>query len=166
MLQFMSRLLFLSAAFTASLTASISITLTPSLPSPQPLGTSVQWTAAITDTEPGGHLYRFNTQPSGLPVQIKRDFAQSNQWTWTPGGYEDTVRIVVIVVNTSTGSSGFAQTNYTITSRLVAGHAAVNPTNHPLVALFSAPACAMPNLMRVRYSQAGQAKSFTTNLLP
>lgn len=162
----LSRQLILLTALAGSVPAAITVTLTPGLPSPQPLGTSIKWTATVVDTQPGDHLYRFTTQPTGLSVVVKQDFGDKNEWTWTPSGYEDTVRIAVIVVNKSTGASGSTATNYTVTSRLTGGAAVINQTTHPLVAFFSAPACAVPNRMRVRYQQVGQTKSFVTNMQP
>ena len=59
-----------------------------------------------------------------------------------------------------------------MTSLLVNGHAAVNPTKHPLVALFSTGSCAAPNSMRVRFKPTstvpagGITAPMTTNLLP
>jgi hypothetical protein len=159
------RLVLMSASLAVPSMATINVTLTPSLPSPQPLGTSIHWTAAVSDTQPGGHVFRFKTQPTDQPAQIRRDFAESNEWTWTPAGYEDTVRIVVIVVNIATGASGFATANYSITSRLNGGAAAVNPTGHPLVALFSAPPCLISNSMRIRFRQTGQTSSATTHAI-
>ena len=44
---------------------------------------------------------------------------------------------------------------YQITSRLAGGLATVNPTSHPLVALFSAPACLQPNKMHVLFLRPG-----------
>ena len=51
------------------------------------------------------------------------------------------VTISVVARNLSTGDSASASSPFTVTSRLVNGLAAVNPTRHPLVALFSGPAC-------------------------
>ncbi len=158
------RLLLSSAATAALSMATISVTLTPDLPSPQPLGTSIHWTATVTDSSPGEHRYRFLTQPTGFDQQIRRDFSPDNTWTWTPSGYEDTVRIIAIVVNGNNNTYAFATSDYTLTSRLISGHAAVNATGNPLVALFSAPPCLMPNLMRVRFHKVGETKSSTTNM--
>ena len=66
---------------------------------------------------------------------------------------------------------GSKTTPYTLTTRLVSGHAAVNTTNHPLVAFFSAPPCQNPNFMRARFTPltvpaGGISTSMTTSLAP
>lgn len=143
---------------------SITITLTPNLPDPQPVGTSIVWTASVVDSDSGSHIYRFSAGPAGAPLQILKDFAVDNTWTWTPSTYDGAFSVDVTVQNAITLAAESATVSYQISSRLTTGQsAAVNSTSNPLVALFSAPACAVPNSMRVRFARSGDAASQTTN---
>src|SRR5271169_3260896 len=150
------------------------VTLNPSASSPQPLGASVQWTATVSgDPDPSPvYEYQFTGQPVGFPTQVRRGYGHSKSWTLTPTAYETTFTVGVSVKNVHAGTSGSQTANFQFTSRLVSGHAAVNPTNHPLVALFSGPSCQVPNLMRVRFTPTGSvppggiSTAQTTNLVP
>ena len=146
--------------------ASMSITLQPNRPSPQPVGSSITWTATVSDTEAGPHEYRYSTFLIGTAPQIRRAFSSNSNWTWTPSEFEGWFEVTVAVRNTSTGATNSVNASYQLTSRLVNGYASVNPTNHPLVALFSAPPCLVPNSMRVRFRRPGGSASQTTSLLP
>src|SRR5258705_10201669 len=59
--------------------------LTPSLSSPQPLGTTVTWTATATDTNSGlGPLsYQFKAGMGGTFLSL-RDFSLSNSFDFSP----------------------------------------------------------------------------------
>lgn len=147
--------------------ASITVTLTPNLAAPQPVGTSIVWTANAVDTDSGSHIYRFGAESNGAQAQILKDFAVDNTWTWTPSIFDAIFFVDVTVQNTTTLATGSTSVSYQISSQLAPGKsAAVNPTSNPLVALFSAPACAVPNSMRVRFSRSGDTTSQTTNLVP
>ena len=57
---------FLLSLLTAlRLSAAMTVSLQPSLPSPVPLGTPVVWTAAASGTSGGPILYRFRIQAPG-----------------------------------------------------------------------------------------------------
>jgi len=100
-----------------------------------------------------------------------RGFAKSNKFVWTPASFEGAFRIDVIVKNMHAGTFATTSLVYNLTSRLVQGAPAVNTTNHPLVALFSAPACRIPNSMLIRFTPSGVpaggiSTPMTTNLVP
>lgn len=153
-------------ALALPLSAAISVSLSPNLSSPRPLGTTVVWTATVTDSDAGAHTYRFNLRPTGGTAEIRKDYSPSNKWDWTPADYEGTFRITVTVRNMATGTSASAAMEYMITTRLINGNAAVNPTSHPLVALFSGPACLAPNRMRVHFRRQGATDVQTTHAIP
>src|ERR1700743_3755079 len=76
----------LSAALAVAATKSptVSITLTPSVPSPAMLGTHITWTATVTGGPPGdAYDYQFSAAPQGQN-QIVRDFDLPNSFVWTP----------------------------------------------------------------------------------
>lgn len=145
--------------------ATITVTLVPNLAGPQPVGTSVTWTATVADSAAGAHDFRFTARRAGEPVRILRDFGTSNVWTWTHSSYEGDFILGVVVRNSVTKESAAATANYGLRTRLVTGLAAINPTRNPLVALFSGPPCLKPNSMRVRFRQPGAAESQTTGLV-
>ena len=155
-------LYFLSGA---SLFGGIQIQLTPSPGGPQPVGTVLTWTATVTDTDPGPHDYQFSTALLGFPQQIRRDFSPLNYFTWAPSKVEGTYMVRVIVRNTSAHTSAQVTQQHIVTSRLNNGYASVHHTAHPLVALFSGPACYPGNRMWVRFHQLGGTTSQTTNAI-
>ena len=147
----------------ARLNAALQVQLTPSLSAPQPVGTSITWTATFTDTSAGAHEFQFRVALGNGPAAIVHDFNITKSFPWTPSRTEGAYQISVIAKNVSTAETAQTSQTFVITSRLVAGHAAVNPTAHPLVALFSAPPCTAGNLIRVRFTKSGSAVSQTTN---
>src|SRR5271169_117749 len=60
------------------------VTLSGSLPSPQPVGTVVTWTATATDTDPGTIMYSFNVGPQGGTLALVRDFGPTNAFRSYP----------------------------------------------------------------------------------
>lgn len=161
-----SRILIILLASALPLAAAVTVTVAPNLTSPRPVGTSVAWTASVIDSSPGAHDYRFTVQTAGQPVRILRDFGTNNVWTWTHSQSEGTFTIGVVARNKTTKETATATAPYVLNSRLVGGRAAVNSTRNPLVALFSGPACLMPNLMRVRFRLSSDATGQNTNLIP
>ena len=154
--------------------AGFTVSLSNNLGSPQPLGTSVQFTANVSgDPDPNPvYEYQFTAQPVGFPTQVRRGYGHTKNITLTPTAFETTFTVGVNVKNVHAGTSGSTSKNFQFTSRLVSGHAAVNTTNHPLVAFFSAQACQIPNSMRVRFTPAGNvppggiSTAQTTNTIP
>lgn len=96
---------------------------------------------------------------------------KSNKMVWTPSTLDGNYTVDVVVRNLHTGTTASTTVNYAITSR-AGGNSAVNPTNHPLVALFSGPACRTPNTMRVVYAPitavppGGITSPTSTSLIP
>ncbi len=163
-----------------ALRAGISVTLSPSPAGPQPVGTLITWTAIVQDTAAGSHEYRFRVGPSGGLTSIVRDFTSYNTFQWAsgegsmvgPAGVSFTmaegtyeVRATAQNISNKTVSAAAVQT-FVVTSRFHNGIDAVTPTANPLVALFSGPACAAGNTVRVRFNQAGSSVSQTTNAIP
>ena len=152
--------------------ATIQVTLSSSPASPQPVGTTITWTATVSDTASGGHELQFRVAANGRPAAIVRDYSPVTSFQWTPSKTEGTYIIRVVARNLSTGLTASDSASFTVTSRLVNGLATVNATSHPLVALLSAPACQVPNLMRVRFTPTstvpagGITASMTTNSVP
>ena len=155
----------------ARMEATIQVSLSASPASPQPVGTTVTWTASFSDTAGGSHEFQYSVTPGGGAAAIVRDYHTSTKFQWTPSKAEGTYTITVVARNISTGQTATASQPFTVTTRLIGGKAAVNVTAHPLVALFSGPACQVPNRMRVRFTPTsvpagGNPAAMTTNDVP
>ena len=150
----------------------VTITLSPSVGSPQFLGTVVTFTATVNNPVLGHtYDYQFNANLQGAGASIARDFNLSNSFTWTSIQHEG-VYVVSVVVRDTTSQP------YTVYSPVGIGYyyaprvstttttGAVNSTGHPLVALFSGPGCPTGDYIRVRFGlNAGQSTSLT-NAMP
>jgi len=155
----------LGLAFSASiLHATITVTLSASPASPQPVGMVITWTATVHDTEPGTHDYQFSVGPANGPLAIVRDFGLARQLPWAFSKTEGTYQVSVIARNTSNNTSAQATQSFVATSRWN-GVDAVTPTANPLVALFSGPPCVVGNRVRVRFTQTGSSVSQITNAI-
>jgi arylsulfate sulfotransferase len=112
-------------------------TLTSSLSSGQPVGTTIRWTATYT----AGMVYQFSIAYGSNPYYVVRDAALTNTFLWTPlqeGTYS--IRVFIIPENYQ-GTPQVAYASFKIVSRITGGTPVVNTTNNPLVALYSAPPC-------------------------
>lgn len=148
---------------------SVTITLSPSVPSPALLGTSVTWTANVQGVQGHTYDYQFSAAPQGQQ-QIVRDFDLPNAFTWVPWTVEGNYTVTVVVRDiTSPPYIVYPPVSqpYTLTPIVTQqGQSAVNPTAHPLVALFSAGPCTVGHSIRVRFRQTGAQASSTTNAVP
>lgn len=164
--------LLLLVSLGARVQATITVTLSASPASPQPLGTTITWTAHVSDTTGGAHEYQFRVAPRGGAASIVRDYTSVNSLQWTPSTNEGTFNISVVARNVSNGSTALTKAGFTETTRVLNGHATVNPAANPLVALFSTNSCQVPNLMRVSFRptttvpSGGITAAMTTNLVP
>ena len=162
-------MLFGSAAVAAA-APSVTVHLIPSVPSPELLGSTIAWTAVVTGG-PQGHVfdYQFSAALQGQN-QIVRDFDLPNAFQWTPWQVEGTYVVTVVARDISTQPYTVyppVSAQYVIKPIVTTnGQSAVNITNHPLVALFSAGPCTVGHSMRVRFKQTGSATSMITNAVP
>src|ERR1700691_1631384 len=87
---FLARIFFplcvaLLGPFAVQLSASMQAQLSPSVTSPQPLGTPITWQATATGVGIFANLsYRFAVAPWGSALNIVRDYEPSNSFEWTP----------------------------------------------------------------------------------
>ncbi len=147
-----------SIAFTC---AASSVTLTPSSPSPQPVGTPIVWTGTVDSLEAGLIDYQFSVAPPGAAYKIARDFAKSNSFVWTPAESEGNYKIRVIARYIWNRQELTVEAEYSITPRSIAVPV-VGSTNNPLVMLYSAPPCSGPSVMRVRFWSAAESSAHWT----
>lgn len=134
--------------------AAIQVQLTSSVPSPQPVGTTVTWTATATDSNSGLLNYRYSVTFDGVP-RIVSDYTQVNTFDWTASVWEGFYQVRVTVRNNSTQETAQATMPFSLTSRVSGTSPVASVSSNPLVALFSAPACASGSVIRVRFRRAG-----------
>ncbi|HLJ17289.1 MAG TPA: aryl-sulfate sulfotransferase [Bryobacteraceae bacterium] len=138
-----------------SLNAAIVVTLTPSTPSPASVGMIVTWNAAAGDDSPGTLWYRFRSREAGGSYRVIRDYGPLNSLGWTASDHEGTYQVEVSVRNRDTGETAAVSEIFQMNSRVTGKSPVINPTLHPLVFLYSAPACPPGNSMRVQFQSAG-----------
>lgn len=153
----------LLAALAAPASATVgNVSMTPSLPSPQPIGASITWTVTATDTGPGPLTFQFNLAAPTESLTLARDFnagtPNGGVWTsqpfiWTPTGPEGGYQIQVVVKDFTSGETESVKRTFYVTPLVTGSTPVAAPTANPLVALFSAPACATGSSMRVSFQQ-------------
>jgi len=146
----------------ANPSSTATVTLVPDLPSGQPVGITITWTVTTIWSNPVD--YRFSVAPSGERPKVMYDFCSQNEFKWTP--IEDGTYVVVASVrNLETREIGHASYVYVVESR-VTDQPIVTSTDHPLVALYSAPPCQVGYQMRVVFEPVNYPRSSTTSCKP
>ncbi len=137
-------------------------TLSPA--SPQLVATPVTVKFAYSGTVTGPVTYRFEVeQPLSTSYTIVKDYDQEPTFVWAQSYVEGVYSLRVTARDHATGNTAIAIIPYTINTRIVSGQPAVSATSHPLVALFSAPACPAGSSMKIGFSLLNQSYlSFTS----
>jgi arylsulfate sulfotransferase len=136
--------------------------LSPSLPSPQAVGTLTTWSATASDPDPGTLMYAFSFGLQGQPLSLVRDFTYDSTFPAYPGLQEGTYQVQVVVRNNTTGNTGTASQTFVSTAIATSAHPVViSPTANPLVALFSSTACSAPDSMLVAFKTAAGIQQLT-----
>jgi hypothetical protein len=156
----------LPAIFAVSpLWATITASLAPSLPSPQPVGTTITWTPTASDTNPGALEYRYAVASgTSQNFQILLDFDTATLFPWTPYTHEGSYTVQLKVLNAATGESATVTAPFTFTPLTSAsgGAPVITPSANPLVALYSGPGCPTGDAFRVRFATGGVAYRTST----
>jgi hypothetical protein len=118
-----------------------------SLPSPQPVGTIVTWTAEATGAE-GEIWYRFRVRQAGGEFWTIRDFGPGAELEWTSFETDGDYEIEAAARPPASDRIETALAPLTLTSRVTSGPV-ISPTKHPLVMLFSHAPCELGSRMRV-----------------
>ena len=136
--------------------------MTPSVASPQPLGTTVTWTVKATDSTANNLTFQFNVAPPNGTYALLSDFNVGTQsegtWTaqhlvWTTIAGEGIYSVQVVAKDFSSGQTATKTASFQLNTRVSQGVDAVHATANPLVALFSAPACPKGSVMRAAFLQ-------------
>ena len=149
------------------------VSLTPSSPSPQLLGTPITWTAIATDSSAGPLTFQFNVAPprgnftNGLAKDFNVGTQNGNTYTsqpfvWVPTRVEGGYQIQVVVKDFTSGKSASQTVQFQITPLVTGRMPVVVATSNALVALFSAPPCPAGSMMRVSFQQYSKSTPATT----
>ncbi len=141
--------------------ADLTVRLLPSVAPPQPVGTPITWTARAKDGAAGSLDYQFSVADASGIYQVVQDYSETDTMTWAPSTTEGTFSIQVIARNQTAGESTTVSSPYTIVSRVTGTTPVISATANPLVALYSAPPCAVGSTMYVVFV-VGQVSN-TTN---
>ncbi|MGH2543190.1 MAG: aryl-sulfate sulfotransferase, partial [Ardenticatenaceae bacterium] len=137
------------------------VDLVADLPSGQPVGTTITWT--VSSDAPGPLSYRFSVGRVGEPLRLMYDYSAQNVFPWTP--IEDGLYLVLASVRDGTGQMEHTARRFRVTSRVTFAPL-ITSTDHPLVALYSAPPCPENLLMRVVFQPMGSQTVSTTGGRP
>src|ERR1051325_4100762 len=98
----------------------MSVALSPSAPSPAPVGTVVTWTAGLADASEGTAWFRFRVRRAGEEPRTIQDFGPLNSFDWTASDYDGAFQIEVTARNLDTGESTTASQVFEMISRVAA----------------------------------------------
>ncbi len=136
--------------------------MTPSPASPQPVGAPITWTATAVDGEAGSLDYQFSVADSSGVYQVVQDYSELTTFTWAPSTSEGSFSMQVVARNKTAGETAQAQGPYTVVSRVSGTTPVITLTANPLVALYSAPACAAGSTMYVVFA-LGKVQTSTSS---
>ena len=152
------------------------VSLKPTLKSPQAIGATVGWTATATDTNTGPLTFQFNVSPPNGTLATIKQFNvgtltgstwQSLVFAWALTGVDGKYQVQVVVKDFTSGESASQTASFVVTSPLTGGNPVIQKTQNPLVALFTAPACAAGSTIAVSFQpQSESVPATTTNWLP
>jgi arylsulfate sulfotransferase len=154
-MQYRSRLGALLGIVCAPAALAITVSVVPSRPSQLPIGERQTFTASVADASSGEVWYRFRVRSVPGEFRLVRDFAPSSSIEWTTLDGEGDYEIQVTARTSTNPAESLAIVTQSFTSRVTDGQPAVNPTENPLIWIFSAPPCSPGSLMYVEYSREG-----------
>jgi arylsulfate sulfotransferase len=140
----------------AAASAAMSVKLESTVLSPQPVGSVIGFIPRVQISGFATFNYRYTVSTAGGPFRMVRDFSQAPDFTWAPELYEHEARVRVTVRNNATKETADAEIPFRIVSRVKGTTPVITPTSHPLVALFSAPACPEGTEFRVAFRRQGE----------
>jgi arylsulfate sulfotransferase len=119
--------------------AGAAVVVRANLPSAQPVGATITWTAAAPAIK--GAVYQFSVASAGSPFTVVRGFERASSFAWTPM-QEGTYRLQATVkAGFAAGKSSDGTASFIVRSRITGKAAVVSGTANPLVALYSVPPC-------------------------
>jgi hypothetical protein len=142
----------------------VSVTVTPSVTFPAPVGTAITWTASTDADALEWTWFRFRIQTPDGPYRIIQDYGPSGTLVWAARG-EGHHDIEVSARDTRTGETVEVTAGFGITSLVGPdGPPLISATSHPLTLLYSAPPCAPGSRMSVEMVSPEQRRHATPPL--
>jgi arylsulfate sulfotransferase len=145
--------------------APMKVHIVTDVPSPQPVGTVIGLTARVDGGAKGSLAVRFDVSENGGPFQLLSDYSRDATFAWAPELYEHESKLRVMVLNQETKETAEAELVFRMTPRKMGADGTVTPTTNPLVALFSAPACAVGGKFQVAFHEEGSSAVSHTPLM-
>src|SRR5215471_439654 len=145
-------ILALTLAAAALLPAQISVTLTPSQPSPVALGAIVTFTASASGANLGAPSYRFRARLSGAAFRTIVDYGPNSSLSWTTIDHEGSYEIEVTARSGDLTQTAAASVIMAMNSLVTQIAPVITPTANPLVFLYSAPPCPLRQMLSVRFT--------------
>jgi arylsulfate sulfotransferase len=146
--------ILLSAISWMPIQAQMTVSLSPSVVSPAPVGTPVTWTAAVSGANAGTLAYRFRVWHSGRDFNTLVDYGPNSSLTWTTIEEEGMYPMEVSVENTTTGDTADTTVLFMFSPIAIGSVPLVTPSANPSVYIFSAPGC-REGVMTVQFQSAG-----------
>ena len=163
-------------ATSVPLSATVAITsFSPSLLSPQPLGTPIAFSVTATDTNPGPLTFQFNTSFGNEAFSTARNFNigtlnggvwTAQPFTWSQIASEGGYTIQVVVKDFVTGETASQNISFDLKSILTSNKIRVVSSPNALVALASIPNCPAGSLGRVFFFKQGTNNLTDTPYVP
>jgi hypothetical protein len=113
------------------------------------VGEMVNFVARVDQATSPDIWYRYRARRVGGDFQMIRDLGPEGLLQWTASDRDGAYEIEATVRDNATGDVATVVLPYRFVSRVSGTAPVVNPTTHPLVALYSAPACAAGGRMAV-----------------
>ncbi len=145
--------LLCSALCSAAGAEPVKLQIATTVPSPQLVGTSIGVHPRVESSKRAKYTFQYSASVNGGPFHVIRDLSQDSMFIWTPPLFEHEAQLRV-AVKSDAGDTGEAILPFRLLSRVKNGNTAVNPTAHPLVALFSVPACPQGSQVRIAFRAA------------
>ena len=143
----------------------------PSPASPQVIGTTILWAVSATDTNLGPLAFQFNVASPGGGLVMTKDFNvgtyNAGTWTsqtfaWTPTGVEGSYQVQAVARDFVSGETATTTVKFRVNPLVTGTRPVVVATANPLVALFSAPPCAVGSKMRVKFMDSHAQRATRT----
>jgi arylsulfate sulfotransferase len=140
----------------------MTVGIRPSAAAPVPVGSTITLAASVADPAAGDIWYRFRVRAADeAGFRMVRDYTPANSLEWVPVQNEGVYEIEVSARNRDSGETSSTVLPYEISSRVTGDMPVISVTGHPLVFLYSAPACSPGSRMAVVFVAPDQYQQQT-----
>lgn len=139
-----------------SVPARAALSLVADLPGVQPVGTPVTW--SVQGAEPDTYDYRLSIGRVGGPARIVFDYSSKSSFRLAPLA-EGSFSVAVAARSRANGQVTPLSAPFEVAARATSVPV-VSATDHPLVALYSAPTCTAGRWMRVHFITFAPVKKY------